>query len=201
MIYTASCSFGKDSLAMILLLLDKGYPLDIVIFYDTGMEFNAIYNNRDKLVPILKEHGIKYVELKPDNPFLYDMLERPVKGRTNQDHFGYGWCGGTCRWDTTAKNRSIANYLDSLHEPYKEYIGIAFDEQERVKDKLYPLIDMKMTEADCLRYCREHGWHWREGGGKTCTTYWTEFRAGAVVTRTEKSCLISSCTSLITGKS
>jgi len=138
MIYTASCSFGKDSLAMILLLLDKGYPLDIVIFYDTGMEFNAIYNNRDKLVPILKEHGIKYVELKPDNPFLYDMLERPVKGRTNQDHFGYGWCGGTCRWGTTAKNRSIANYLDSLHEPYKEYIGIAFDEQERVKDKLYP---------------------------------------------------------------
>ena len=44
--YIASCSFGKDSLAMVLLLIEKGYPLDEVIFYDTEMEFQAIYNNR-----------------------------------------------------------------------------------------------------------------------------------------------------------
>lgn len=47
--YIASCSFGKDSLAMVLLLLEKKYPLDEVIFYDTGMEFQAIYNNKNKL--------------------------------------------------------------------------------------------------------------------------------------------------------
>lgn len=41
--YIASCSFGKDSLAMILLLLELNYPLDYVVFYDTGMEFEAIY--------------------------------------------------------------------------------------------------------------------------------------------------------------
>ena len=44
--YIASCSFGKDSLAMILRLIEEKYPLDEVIFYDTGMEFQAIYNNR-----------------------------------------------------------------------------------------------------------------------------------------------------------
>lgn len=33
----ASCSFGKDSLAMILRLMEEHYPLDEVIFYDTGM--------------------------------------------------------------------------------------------------------------------------------------------------------------------
>lgn len=53
--YIASCSFGKDSLAMVLLLIEKGYPLDEVIFYDTEMEFQAIYYNRDKLSKILDE--------------------------------------------------------------------------------------------------------------------------------------------------
>lgn len=47
--YIASISFGKDSLAMLLILLEKGYKVDEVIFYNTGMEFQAIYNIRDEL--------------------------------------------------------------------------------------------------------------------------------------------------------
>ena len=48
----ASCSFGKDSLAMLLRLIEENRPLDEVVFYDTGMEFQAIYNMRDKLLPL-----------------------------------------------------------------------------------------------------------------------------------------------------
>lgn len=155
MLHIASCSFGKDSLAMILLLIELGYPLDEVIFYNTGMEFEAIYRNRDKLIPILQAHGIKFTELSPEVSFLYKMLEKPVKGRTNPDHYGYGWCGGTCRWGTTDKQEIISNYLKAYNEDYVEYIGIAYDEPNRIKNKLYPLYDHKMTEADCLRYCRE----------------------------------------------
>lgn len=33
--YVASISFDKDSLAMLLLLLEKKYPIQEVIFYDT----------------------------------------------------------------------------------------------------------------------------------------------------------------------
>ena len=29
---------------MLFMLIDKGYQLDEVVFYDTGMEFQAIYN-------------------------------------------------------------------------------------------------------------------------------------------------------------
>ena len=47
--YIASVSFGKDSLAMLLRILEEKKPLDEVIFYDTGMEFQAIYNIRDKV--------------------------------------------------------------------------------------------------------------------------------------------------------
>ena len=73
--YIASCSFGKDSLAMVLGLIERGLPLDEVVFYDTGMEFQAIYNVRDRLLPLLADKGIKYTELKPDRPFLYEMIE------------------------------------------------------------------------------------------------------------------------------
>lgn len=45
----ASVSFGKDSLAMLLRMLDENWELDKVLFFDTGMEFQAIYNIRDKV--------------------------------------------------------------------------------------------------------------------------------------------------------
>lgn len=35
--YIASVSFGKDSLVMLLRLIETGKPLDEVIFYNTGM--------------------------------------------------------------------------------------------------------------------------------------------------------------------
>lgn len=53
----ASVSFGKDSLAMLLYILENRMPLDEVIFYDTGMEFDAIYRNRDKITKILAGGG------------------------------------------------------------------------------------------------------------------------------------------------
>lgn len=69
MIYIASVSFGKDSLAMLLRLIEEGWPLDYVIFYNTGMEFECIYRLRDKIIPILNDHQIQYVELPPPDHF------------------------------------------------------------------------------------------------------------------------------------
>lgn len=71
--YIASVSFGKDSLAMILLILERGLPLDEVVFYDTGMEFKAIYDTRDRVLPILYDHGFFWEE---NGIRLYDVLDR-----------------------------------------------------------------------------------------------------------------------------
>lgn len=96
MYHIASVSWGKDSLATLLFLIGSGAPLDEVVFYDTGMEFEAIYSMRDMMLPILEETGIKYTEIKPEIPFLYKMFEKPVNGK-NGFHYGYSWCGGRCR--------------------------------------------------------------------------------------------------------
>lgn len=163
----ASVSFGKDSLAMLLMLIETGQPLDEVIFYDTGMEFQAIYDIRDRVKPILYAHGIKYKEIRPKNPFLYDMLERPVESEKKGKHNGYGWCGGVCRWGTKQKQIEIERYLRG-RQVQRHYIGIAADEPKRFDTlqppKFSPLIEAGMTEDDCLRYCAERGFTWDENG-------------------------------------
>lgn len=166
--YIASVSFGKDSLAMLLMLIEKKHKLDEVIFYDTGMEFQAIYDIRDKVKQLLKDKNIKYTELKPKEPFLYKMLEKEVHKRDGSIQYGYGVCGGKCRWGTTEKNITISKYLKEQYgQDYREYIGIASDETKRVEKernehKLLPLVDWEMTEKDCLEYCYNKGYYWEE---------------------------------------
>lgn len=160
--YIASVSFGKDSLAMLLKLIDENKQLNEVVFFDTGMEFNAIYKMRDSLLPLLKNHGIAYTELYPKKPFLYTMIEKPVKGRERK---GYGWCGGLCRWGTTEKLKALDKYAKSKNAYV--YVGIAYDERNRLSRlenyKIAPLADeWKMTEEQCLQYCYCKGYFWVE---------------------------------------
>lgn len=163
--YIASVSFGKDSLAMLLKILELNLPLDEVVFYDTHMEFSAIYKIRDKIRILLENNNnnIKFTILESKNSFLYTMLEKPVKKRDGTTGKGYSWCGGRCRWGTTEKLKYIEKYCKNAYQ----YVGIAYDEPTRVKNnpyKIYPLVDLKMTEADCLRYCKEQGFNWIEDG-------------------------------------
>lgn len=160
---------GKDSLAMLLMLIEKKYPLDIVVFYDTGMEFQAIYRIRDRVKALCREHGISFVELHPKESFLYCMLEKPVKKRDGTGYkTGYSWCGlGRCRWATRHKLQAIQEFRQSLDCECIDYVGIAADEPERFgkeqsSSKRLPLVDWGMTEADCLTYCRSKGWQWLE---------------------------------------
>lgn len=168
--YIASCSFGKDSLAMVLKLLEKEkYPLDEVVFCDTGMEFKAIYNNRDKLVEILANKGVKYTELSFNKPFEYYAFDHNIKTKDRSKKVGYGWCGGCARWGTTLKKQAINNYYKTINEPIVEYIGIATDEQKRLDHlgktvKIYPLAEWGMTEKGCLEYCYSKGFNWLEDG-------------------------------------
>ena len=168
-VYICSCSFGKDSLAMLLRLIASGRLIDEVLFFDTGMEFSAIYRIRDKIVTLLNKLGIKYTELKDETPFWIQMFIKEVNPNTENEHYGYEWCGGLCRWGTSNKIKEIQKHYSKNYPDYEvyEYVGIAADEPKRVKDdkyKIYPLIEWQMTEKMCLAYCREQGYNWKENG-------------------------------------
>lgn len=162
--HIVSVSGGKDSVALTLMLLEKGYPLDEAVFFDNGMEFRAVYDTVEKLREILSQHNVKFTVLHPDYDFEWKMFEKPVNGK-NGLHFGYSWCGGRCRWGTTDKLRCLREYCaDAI-----QYVGIAADEPKRFEkakheNKVMPLVEWGMTENDCLQYCYSKGFSWTENG-------------------------------------
>lgn len=155
----ASVSFGKDSLAMLLKCLELNTHIDEVVFVDTGMEFQAIYDIEQRIIPLLAERDIKYTRLTFDKPFEYYMFEHKVKS----GKIGYSWCGGRCRWGTAKKLQLLNKHCKGA----VQLVGIATDEQHRIKpdtNKCYPLVELGMTEKDCLEYCYSKGFDWKENG-------------------------------------
>lgn len=154
-----SFSGGKDSTAMLLKMIECNIPIDEIIFCDTGKEFPQMYEHIKKVENYIKR---PITIIKAEKSFEYYMFEYEKQKGKNKGQKGYGWSSGRCRWCTTLlKNNVINKYLSKYkQEGYIEYIGIAYDEQNRIKDKFYPLIDWKMTEKDCLEYCYSKGFDW-----------------------------------------
>lgn len=170
-----SFSGGKDSTAMLLGMLERNMPIDCILFCDTGLEFPQMYEHIDK---VERDIGRPITRLKPDRDFEYYMFEHEVHRGTASTAVakygagihGYGWAGPRMRWCTTKlKDKPRENFLAPLRKQYCviEYVGIAADETYRLErernkqaDHSHPLVDWNMTEADCLAYCKKHGYDW-----------------------------------------
>ena len=166
---------GKDSLAMVLKLLELNYPLDEVVWFNMkGAEFSCMEKNAEKLRKLLESKGIQFTVLEPEHDFKYYMLERAVTKRDGTIQQGYKWCGGKCRWGTALKLDAIYKHEKETSFEYPvvvEYVGIAYDEKHRInrdrqseRVKLYPLVEWGMLEKDCLVYCYDNGWDFIEDG-------------------------------------
>ena len=58
--HAVSLSGGKDSTAMLLLMIERGMPIDMVLSADTGMEFPEMYEHLAKLDEhLFRERGIQ----------------------------------------------------------------------------------------------------------------------------------------------
>lgn len=154
-----SFSGGKDSTAMLLKMIEENMQIDEIIFCDTGKEFPQMYEHVKQVENYIKR---PITIIKSEKSFDYYMFEHEKTKGKNKGKKGYGWPNMRCRWCTSSlKNKVIDDYLKKYKEEgYIEYIGIAYDEQERIKEKEYPLVNWKMTEADCLKYCYEKGFDW-----------------------------------------
>jgi 3'-phosphoadenosine 5'-phosphosulfate sulfotransferase (PAPS reductase)/FAD synthetase len=156
--YIASFSGGKDSTAMTLRLIEECWPLDEIVFFDTGWEFPEMY---DHIAQFEKYTGWKVTRLHPCRPFVDEMLNHNrIEGSSRK---WQAWPSINNRWCTQIKIRTIKKHVgDSM-----QYIGIASDESSRLLSKelsnlkkIFPLVEWGMDEKECLRYCRLHGFDW-----------------------------------------
>jgi len=141
-----SLSGGKDSTAMLLMMLEKKIKVDYIVFFDTGWEFPGMYKHIDKLE---KHIDREIVRLKPKRSFkeLFDKWGFPAMQRR--------WC--------TAEKRDAIQKFSRQYKLFTSWIGFSFDEQRRIKKTIgycYPLVDWKVTEENALKYCYEKGFDW-----------------------------------------
>ena len=167
--HAISLSGGKDSTAMVLLMIERGMPIDCVIFADTGMEFPEMYSHLKKLDDhLFRERGIHITTLRHPRGFEWLMFEeKKQKPRSLENRarlgitpYGNGWPGIRVRWCTgELKSHLINKEVNRLKQEKNaiHYVGIAADEAWRCKNDRYPLVEWGITEAQALQICYDRG--------------------------------------------
>ena len=146
--YILSFGGGVNSVALMVLLLQERLPLDGVVFADTGDELPETYAYLDVARAYLRKHQLDLTVVRKRNgKSLYE---------TSWDRRVFP--SAIWRWSTRDfKVTPIHRHYRSLGGNVNQYLAIAWDEIERMKDSrvdyvhnLYPLIDRKITRAGCV---------------------------------------------------
>lgn len=174
-LHAVSVSGGKDSTALLLLMIERGSPIDAVLYADTGMEFPEMKEHMQRLDKLLfQERGLHITTLRHPHGFEWMMFEEPKvrpysienRQRLGVPVYGNGWPGPRVRWCTGhLKTKLVDKFLKQMEGDCHtiQYVGIAADESHRCKDnkhKRYPLVEWGITEAQALQICYDHGFNW-----------------------------------------
>lgn len=172
-LYIASCSFGKDSIATILIALERGEPLDRVVFAEvmfdakkniTGEIPENIKWIKEIAIPKLAELGVKVdvVRAKSDYVSLCSRMFKETKAN-GKIFYGVQNCK-PCYANTYLKIEPIKQYYKKFRKDYDivQYVGIASDELIRLKrlegtNKVSLLNKYGYTEDMARKKCEEYG--------------------------------------------
>lgn len=158
-----SLSGGKDSTAMLLMMLERSEDVAEAVSFDTGWEFPEMYEHLSMLRAYCADtYGFnRFTTLAPDKPFDWYMTDKVRTRGAYKGKAGWGWARPHARWCTKLKTDTIDKHVRGLYpQGVVQCIGIAADEPRRVREKRYPLVEWGVTEADALAYCRAKGFNW-----------------------------------------
>lgn len=101
--HVASCSFGKDSLATILLALMHSEPLDEVVYCEVMFDdaiSGEVPEHRDfiygRAIPFLERNGIKVVVLRSEMTYIRSFYRILQKGQSAGKLNSWPLCGKCC---------------------------------------------------------------------------------------------------------
>lgn len=171
-LYIASCSFGKDSVATILLALEHNEPLDRVVFVEVMFDHERGISGEDPThiewvhrvaIPKLQAMGVR-VDVVKSNADYIGWVAQPMRRSKHPERIGKFrvWLlQGQCALNRDGKLKAIRNYYRQFSQPVVQYVGIAVDEPKRLarlgSNKISLLAKYGYTEADAKRKCEEYG--------------------------------------------
>lgn len=141
-------------MALAIHLVSTGQRIDEALFADTGAEVPETYAYLDVARRFFDEHGIPLTVVRKSGPdLLATCLSREV------------FPSAIWRWSTRDfKVRPIRKRYKALNRPIVQYLAIAYDELERMRDSddpnitnLYPLVDERITRDGCIRMIEQAG--------------------------------------------
>lgn len=165
-------SFGKDSMATLILAAEQGIPIDRVMYCD--IRFNDEISGEHPLMAewipkaeqILKERFGITVDHAFSRTYLDWFFKKNHRGNHIGDMHGFphilsAWC------NTILKIQAINRYLSQFNKQQTiTFVGIAFDEPkrwERMRAKETEihkyrslLVEQKLTEQDAFRICEKY---------------------------------------------
>ena len=159
--YIASISYGKDSLAMLDVIMSNGLPLDDVIYVEV-MATKTLSAELPDMVKFIEYadkrlydlYGITVTKLRSDLTF-EDVFYKVKGSRSKFPGTIYGF-PMTCQFawcNDRLKQRAFNAYFKSIGDDHKRYIGLAADETKRLKrmqpyaNAIAPLAEHGITEA------------------------------------------------------
>lgn len=163
MIYISMLSGGQDSTAMTLRLLELGEPVDYIVFSDTGLEYDEMYEYIDKLdVFFNRKYGKQIIRLHPSKEFEEWVFSKIVSGDKKGMIRGTPRVTLPCYWRREAKEYPFIRWIKEKGiTDYVKYVGYTSTETERATNMgLYnyktPLIEWGWTEADVQKYLKDN---------------------------------------------
>jgi len=166
--YIASCSFGKDSLATILLAKEHSEPLDEAVYCEVMFDktiSGEVPEHRDfiygRAIPALECMGVRVVILRSEKTYVDLFTGRVTRGPKKGMVRSFPICG-RCAVQRDCKVRPIKRYQKTLPPSTVQYLGIAKDEQERLLrlegGRQISLLDKyNFTEQDAWQLCKNAG--------------------------------------------
>jgi hypothetical protein len=149
-LYIASCSFGKDSVATILLALENNEPLDRVVFVEVMFDHERGISGEDPThiewvhsvaIPKLEAMGVKVDVVKSDADYI-GWATQPIAKTSQPDRIGKKrvWLlQGRCALNRDGKLKAIFISIlltEDIHAP-----AVAAD---------YPYRPSDVDTAECL---------------------------------------------------
>lgn len=173
--YIASCSFGKDSLATILLALENDEPLDRVVFAEVMYDHERGISGEipehiewiyAEAIPKLESLGVKVDVVRGTGDYVKEFHKIRGNRTKHPERIGkkQGFLlGGFCRLNSMGKVNPVRRYYRQFKEQGYDivcYVGIAKDEPvrlARLKGTDISLLDKYgYTESMAMQKCREY---------------------------------------------
>ena len=196
--HIAACSFGKDSIATVILARKHNEPLDEVIYCEVMFDdeiSGEVPEHRQFIYetakPTFESWGIKVTILHSEKTYVSNFKHVITRGKRAGQLRSFPLCG-RCSIQRECKLPPINKYKKEMGGDVIQYLGIAKDEQERLlrlegTNKISLLDKYGIEEGETFDMCRRYGllspiYEFTNRGGagsaqmrkrKSCGTYTT----------------------------